>query len=100
RPNQVADLRLEEVPGRQAVREQGVAANRVLERAAAGLADLDVVGNRSDDLERLEDREVARNLLLPPPHDLLLPREPVEVVVGMPEADVCERVATLQQLVA
>ena len=49
-PGEVVDLRLEEVPRRQAVREERVALDRVLERAAAGLADLDVVRDRADDL--------------------------------------------------
>ena len=43
---------------------------------------------------------VLRDLLLERPHELLLAREPVVVVVGVAEADERERVGAAQPLVA
>ena len=43
---------------------------------------------------------MLRELLLERAHELLLPRQPIEVGVGVPEADEVERRAAGQQLVA
>ena len=48
----------------------------------------------------VERVEVVRELLLQRAHELLLAREPVVVVVGVPEADELERLLAGQPLVA
>ena len=63
-------------------------------------AHLDVVRDRRDEARQLENREVARELPLERAHELLLARDPVEVVVGVAEADEVERLLAGQQLVA
>ena len=98
-PRHVADVVLEDVAGRQRDREQRPAENgRVVE--AALRADLDVVGDVGDDLRQLERVEVSRDLVAQGTQELLLPGEPVEVGIGVPEADELECAATRQALVA
>src|SRR5439155_18382089 len=62
---QAADLRPEDVPGGEPVGEQRVREDRpALDRAAAALADLDVLRDRVDQARESERRERASHLLL------------------------------------
>ena len=67
-------------------------------RAAA--RDLDVVLERADQLRDLEEREPAREAVLERLEEELLAREPVEVGVGVAEADEVERLLAVELLVA
>ena len=91
------EARLEKVPARQRRGQE-----RVLEHGPARVvaAHLDVLRDRRDDLRQVERVEAVRHLLLERAHELLLAREPVEVRVGVPEADELERRAARDALVA
>ena len=68
--------------------------------AASALADLDVVPDPIDDLQRVGELEVGLELALERAHELLLARHAVEVGVRVAEADVVERLTAAQQPIA
>ena len=91
-PLEPLDARLEHSPprepvGEERVREDGAA----VDVDAATLRDLDVVRDRVDDLRAAQRREALLDLTLERLHELLLPRDAVEVGVGVPVANVVER---------
>ena len=82
--------------GEERVREDGAA----VDVDAPTLRDLDVVRDRVDDLRERSRREALLDLTLERLHELLLPRDAVEVGVGVPVANVVERLASVELLVA
>ena len=100
-PGQIGDLGLEEMPGRQVACEAGVAGKEPERQVvAAAETDLHVVADSADEPRNVADREGAGELLLHRLDEQLLPRDPVDVRVGVPEADEVERRAAGQALVA
>jgi hypothetical protein len=71
-----------------------------LDLFTASDADLDIVRGGLDDRQRLEEIEAVLELFLHRLHEQLLPHYPVEVRVGMTEADEVERAAARQALIA
>ena len=70
------------------------------DRLAARLADLDVALERADDLRDSKSEKLDAHAVLQRIEEQLLPREPVEVGVGVPEADEVERLLAVELLVA
>ena len=90
----------EEVPGRQPVGEPRVRLDLAhLRRAAAAAGDLDAALDRADDLRDVGQREVAGQAALQRVEEELLPREAVDVRVGVAEADVVQRLPAVELLV-
>ena len=102
RSPQVVDADPEQVARLQVVAEPDVGLDlghaRRARRAAA--RDLDVLLERADQLRDVEEREPACEAVLQRLEEELLPREPVEVGVGVPEADEVERLLAVELLVA
>jgi hypothetical protein len=95
------DLRLEEMPRRQRVGKVRVVENGVaVELGVAADADLDVPGDRLDHTRQIEEARARLDLVLERADEELLPRDPVEVVVGVPVADEIERLVAAELLVA
>src|SRR5205085_10582374 len=66
----------------------------------AAARDLEVLLERADQLRNVEEREAAREAVFQRLEEELLPREPIEVGVGVPEADEVERLLPIELLVA
>ena len=101
-PDDVLDLDLEDVAVREVVGERGVLLDVAQVDGAAASLHLHVVvlGDRVDDPEQGREAERLGHLLTSGADELLLPREPVEIGVGVPEADEVERLLARQVLVA
>ena len=98
---QPLDPRLEHAPAREPVGEQRVGEDGApVDVDAATLGDLDVVRDRVHDLRQRDRREALLDLALECLHELLLTRDPVEVRVRVPVANVVERLPPGELLVA
>ncbi len=95
------DLRLEDVTAREPIAEQRVRENRASWHVlATALRNLHVVRDRIDHLREGERLEGRLDLRLERLHELLLPRDAVEVGVGVAVANEVERSPPGEPLVA
>jgi hypothetical protein len=95
------ELRLEEMPGRKTVGEEGVAEHGLaVQLRVAADADLDVLGDRLDHPRQVERPGAGTDLILERAQEELLARNAVQVGVGVAIAHEVERLVAAELLVA
>ncbi len=99
---EVRDRDAEQPAAAQVIRQTRIREDLVEARCAARAAarHLDVVLQRADHARDARDRDARRHAVLERFEEELLAREPVDVGVGVPEADEVERLLPVEALVA